>query len=77
MKKIYILAILALAATVVVACGSEERRKASKEKVTSVVQEAVGNATDDQELKNKSKKNSLKSDLRSTKEDIKDMVTPD
>ena len=77
MKLTNLLFLTIISTTLFTACdtSSNERHKAAGEKLTAVVQKGVGNITNDQELKNASKKNELKSDLRSTKEDIKDVVT--
>lgn len=68
--------LLALFVTVLLsACdGSSERNKAAADKLKGNVQETMGNITNDKELTNEGNINKIKGDLRSTKEDIKDVI---
>lgn len=59
------------------ACNDSERQKANGEKIKGVTQASVGEVTSDAELINKGNANQTKGDLRSTKEDIKDLITGD
>ncbi|MBA3661976.1 MAG: CsbD family protein [Gammaproteobacteria bacterium] len=65
-----------VAAFFITACDNNpERQKATGEKVKGTTQAALGNMTNDSELKADGKGNRIKGDLRSTKEDVKDIVT--
>jgi len=69
--------IVSIFSLILIACEkpSNERSKAMTEKLKGNVQETVGNITNDDEVKQEAKKNKLKGDLRSTKEDMKDIFT--
>jgi uncharacterized protein YjbJ (UPF0337 family) len=76
MKTILKLIPVLLLSLTLAACNqSSERNKSDMEKVTGATQETVGNAVGDEDLESKGKMNKLKGDLRSTKEDVKDVVT--
>jgi uncharacterized protein YjbJ (UPF0337 family) len=74
MKNIQSILIMTLLTSSLCACQPSERGHATIEKSKGTVQEHIGNATNDTELKTKGKKNKLKGDLRSTKEDVKDWI---
>jgi uncharacterized protein YjbJ (UPF0337 family) len=76
MKNVKYVVLAIFATALLSACDrSSERNKASAEKLKGNVQEVIGNVTNDQELNNEANKNKLKGDLRSTKEDVKDVIT--
>ena len=80
MKTLFKITCLSILSTFLInACDnhSSERQKAAGEKLKGSTQETVGKLTDDSELKNAGKANRTKGDLRSTKEDIKDVITGD
>jgi uncharacterized protein YjbJ (UPF0337 family) len=72
-KKIVLVISIALFAA---ACSqNSERNKSDREQIQGRVQETVGSATDDTEMKNEGKWNTTKGKLRDAKEDVKDAVT--
>ena len=75
MKFIKSFLIAIIFTTLISACELSERGKAAVDKSKGNIQETIGNATNDSSLKNEGKQNKLKSDLRSTKEDVKDIIT--
>lgn len=75
MKKLFYILLLSLLSTIfITACDNPEREKAAKEKLAGVAQEKLGSLTDNADKQNEGKANKTKSDLRSTKEDIKDYI---
>ena len=77
MQIIKSLLIAVMLTSVLSACELSERGKSAVEKSKGNAQEAVGDATNDSSLKSEGKQNKLKGDLRSAKEDVKDMITGD
>lgn len=57
--------------------STSERLKATGENIQGNTQEAIGNMTNDPQLKAKGQLNQAKSKLRNTKEDLKDQVNGD
>jgi uncharacterized protein YjbJ (UPF0337 family) len=54
---------------------SAERNTAASETATGSIQSAAGELTNNDSLKSEGSKNKLNGDLRSAKEDVKDMIT--
>lgn len=76
MRKVTLFFISILLSVFLISCNEskDERAKSSGERIKGTVQETVGSLSGDDELKSEGKKNKLKGDARSTKEDIKDSL---
>ena len=76
MRKLSTLLATFIIGVLLISCSSE-RQKASEEKIKGTAQASVGKLTNDANLEADGKTNKTKSDLRSSKEDIKDIITGD